>query len=158
MIDFKERPNIVPWPTFIYGVALLVGGALDVFVPFVVVRHYLAQLPVWVGLVVILCGILIDAAGMLSLRRHGTNVMPNAGTQVLATAGIYGLSRNPIYLGDTVALFGIAVALRWSWLLLLVPVTVAAVTALAIAREERHLELRFGEAYRAYKVRVGRWI
>jgi protein-S-isoprenylcysteine O-methyltransferase Ste14 len=34
----------------------------------------------------------------------------------------------------------------------------AAVSALAIAREERHLEVRFGEAYRDYKVRVRRWI
>ena len=95
---------------------------------------------------------------MLALRRHGTTIMPNAGTQVLATAGIYGLSRNPIYLGNTIALLGIALALRWSWLLLLVPVTMAAVGALAIAREERHLELRFGDAYRVYKARVRRWI
>ena len=158
MIDFKERPNNLPWPPFIYGGVLLVGGALDRFFPLVAIRDLLAALPVWVGVGAIVCGILIDGAGMLALRRHGTTVMPNVGTHVLATAGIYGLSRNPIYLGNTIALLGIALALRWSWVLLLVPVTVAAVTALAVAREERHLEARFGDAYRIYKARVRRWI
>src|SRR6202043_1808269 len=40
MIDFKEGPNVVPWPPLIYSGALLVGGVLDVFVPFVAVGHY----------------------------------------------------------------------------------------------------------------------
>jgi protein-S-isoprenylcysteine O-methyltransferase Ste14 len=52
----------------------------------------------------------------------------------------------------------LAVWLRWGWLVLLAPVCVAAVTELAIKREERHLEIRFGEAYRAYKARVRRWL
>jgi protein-S-isoprenylcysteine O-methyltransferase Ste14 len=158
MIDFKERPNNLPWPPFIYGGALLLGGGLEKALPFEAIDRSLAGLPFWAGLALIICGTLIDAAAALALRRHGTNVMPNAGTQVLATAGIYGLSRNPIYLGNTIALLGIALALRWGWLLLLVPVTVAAISALAIAREERHLELRFGDAYRDYKARVRRWI
>lgn len=158
MIDFKERPNNLPWPPFIYGGALILGGGLDKFLPFKAIDRVLNELPVWAGLAIIIFGILVDGAAVLSLRRHGTNVMPNAGTQVLATAGIYGLSRNPIYLGNTIALLGIALALRWGWLLLLVPVTIAAVTALAIGREERHLELRFGSIYRDYKARVRRWV
>jgi protein-S-isoprenylcysteine O-methyltransferase Ste14 len=158
MIDFKERPNNLPWPPFIYGGALLLGSGLEMLLPIEALDRILAELSVWVGIAVIICGTLVDGAAMLALRRHGTTVMPNAGTQVLATAGIYGLSRNPIYLGNTIALLGIALALRWSWLLLLVPVTMAAVVALAIAREERHLELRFGDVYRVYKARVRRWI
>lgn len=158
MIDFEERPNNLPWPPFIYGGALLLGGVLEKFLPFEAIDRILAGLPVWVGLAVLICGSLVDGAAVLALRRHGTTFMPNVGTQVLATAGIYGLSRNPIYLGNTIALLGVALVLRWSWLLLLVPVTMAAVSALAIAREERHLEVRFGEAYRDYKARVRRWI
>lgn len=158
MIDFKQTPNNLPWPPFIYGGALLIGGGLDQFLPIEAIIHVLAEVPVWAGLLVIVFGTLLDGAGMIALRRNGTTIMPNIGTHVLATAGIYGLSRNPIYLGNTISLFGIALTLRWSWLLLLVPVTIIAIDVLAIAREERHLEARFGAVYRAYKTRVRRWI
>jgi protein-S-isoprenylcysteine O-methyltransferase Ste14 len=54
----------------------------------------------------------------------------------------------------------IAAALWWglSWVLLLAPVVVLAVQRLVIAKEERYLEQKFGDAYRQYCARVRRWI
>jgi len=85
-------------------------------------------------------------------------VLPNAKARVLVKNGPYSFSRNPIYLGNTLALFGLALALRWGWLILLIPVTVTAVVWLAISREEHHREIRFGEAWRDYASKVRRWL
>jgi protein-S-isoprenylcysteine O-methyltransferase Ste14 len=44
------------------------------------------------------------------------------------------------------------------WALILVPLVVLAVQRLAIVKEERYLERKFGDAYRQYRARVRRWI
>lgn len=44
------------------------------------------------------------------------------------------------------------------WLLLVLPVVIAAVDQLVIAREEGYLALRFGRAYCDYMMRVRRWL
>jgi protein-S-isoprenylcysteine O-methyltransferase Ste14 len=41
---------------------------------------------------------------------------------------------------------------------ILAPVFAVLMTWLAILPEERHLEAKFGDAYRAYKARTRRWI
>jgi protein-S-isoprenylcysteine O-methyltransferase Ste14 len=55
-------------------------------------------------------------------------------------------------------MIGFGIALRWSWLVMLVPVAIAAVQWLAVSREEEHLERRFGSDWRAYASRVRRWL
>jgi protein-S-isoprenylcysteine O-methyltransferase Ste14 len=42
--------------------------------------------------------------------------------------------------------------------LVLLPVVILVMEVGVIRREERYLERRFGEAYRAYKSRVRRWL
>jgi protein-S-isoprenylcysteine O-methyltransferase Ste14 len=73
-------------------------------------------------------------------------------------AGPYRLTRNPIYLG--LLCIYIAAALWWGlgWALVLAPMVVLLVQRLAIAKEERYLEQKFGDAYRQYRARVRRWI
>ena len=85
-------------------------------------------------------------------------MLPNAAATSLVTKGPYRFSRNPIYLGNTIALAGFGLAVRWGWLLLLIPVTIAAVNWLAISREEAHLARRFGEEWRTYAKKVRRWV
>jgi protein-S-isoprenylcysteine O-methyltransferase Ste14 len=53
---------------------------------------------------------------------------------------------------------GLAVAANSLWLLgLLVPL-LALIRYGVVAREERYLEAKFGERYRAYRTRVRRWL
>jgi protein-S-isoprenylcysteine O-methyltransferase Ste14 len=110
------------------------------------------------GLGLGLAGILLMAWSIITLRRARTTVMPNEAASNLVTDGPFRFRRNPIYLADMLILLGIAELMRNIWLVLLTPVFGILVTWLAIIPEERHLEARFGDTYRAYKERTRRLI
>lgn len=104
---------------------------------------------------------LVVALAVHRFRIGGTTVDPLHPEKAssLVTGGVYRLSRNPMYLGFTLAL--IAWGLHLSDIL-----GVAAGPAgfvlwadrLQIVPEERALEARFGPAWREYRSRVRRWI
>lgn len=93
-----------------------------------------------------------------TLRRHGTTVLPDKAADVLVTDGPFRFRRNPIYVADILILFGIAELTQNVWFVILALPFAVLVTWLAILPEERHLEERFGDAYRDYKARTRRWI
>ena len=75
----------------------------------------------------------------------------------IVEAGPYRWVRNPMYLGHLIFFAGLAIALR-SWAGLAVFVFHAFWFQRRVREDERHLEARFGEPYRAYCARVKRWI
>ena len=84
--------------------------------------------------------------------------MPIKPSTALVVSGPYRLMRNPMYLGMLCVYIAAALWFGVVWALLLVPVVVLAVQRLAIAKEERYLEQKFGDAYRQYRTHVRRWI
>ena len=72
--------------------------------------------------------------------------------------GVYAYTRNPLYLGPTIGLIGVALVLDSLWFLVATPLSAFAITKLAIEREEEYLARKFGDAYLAYKARVRRWL
>ncbi|MDP3898022.1 MAG: isoprenylcysteine carboxylmethyltransferase family protein, partial [Mesorhizobium sp.] len=95
---------------------------------------------------------------MRTLARHRTTVMPHRGADHLVSEGPYAFTRNPIYLGNTMLMIGVGLASGILWFLLFAILAAMATQKLAIEREERHLELRFGKRYRDYRKKVRRWI
>lgn len=63
-----------------------------------------------------------------------------------------------MYLGMLLVYLGAALLFDVTWALVLSPVIVVLITRVVIHKEERYLEAKFGEEYRRYKARVGRWI
>ncbi len=66
------------------------------------------------ALALVVLGLTVDAAGVLSFRRARTTVNPFAPERTvnIVSSGIYRLSRNPMYLGMACILTGWAV---WLW-------------------------------------------
>ena len=77
------------------------------------------------GAALILGGLGLMALAIVEFRRHRTTVVPHQQPAQIVTSGVFAVSRNPIYLGDTMILAGCA--LRWHAYpaLLLVPVFMA---------------------------------
>ena len=90
--------------------------------------------------------------------RARTTVLPHRPTTTLVTSGPFRLSRNPIYLAMGLLLVGVAFAVNSVALLVMIAPWAVAMRYGVIAREERYLEGKFGEDYRAYCRRVRRWL
>jgi protein-S-isoprenylcysteine O-methyltransferase Ste14 len=104
------------------------------------------------------CGFGIIFAAARRFNAAGTNIPPNLPTTALVVDGIYRRTRNPLYLGTTLIYLGLGVAAGSFWAIGLAVPLLWVINVGVIAREERYLERKFGEAYRAYKARVRRWV
>lgn len=112
-----------------------------------------------------LCAAIPLLLGMaLNLRADGifkkahTTIKPFEVSSVLVKNGVFGRTRNPMYLGMAMIVFGIALAMGS-----LTPMFVAVALPIVLDRvfivhEERMLEKTFGEEFRAYRRRVRRWM
>ena len=84
--------------------------------------------------------------------------MPHRAVSTLVDQGPYRFSRNPMYVGLAAAYTGLALVLNRLWPFAFLPLVLALIVVFVIRPEERHLEERFGDDYRAYKRRVRRFI
>jgi protein-S-isoprenylcysteine O-methyltransferase Ste14 len=95
-----------------------------------------------------------------TLRSLGTNLTDTVVTRrdhTLVTQGPYRFVRHPFY--GSVALLIVASAMvAANWFFLLAGVVVLGFIGARTRKEEEHLVARFGEAYRAYMKRTGRFV
>jgi len=84
--------------------------------------------------------------------------VPFEPSTALVTGGWFRLTRNPMYLGLSLILLGVAMIDGTLGAFLPLPVFVAILHFRFIRAEERFLEGIFGERYRAYRTQVRRWI
>ena len=142
-------------PPLIYVALFGLGLLLHWLVPF----SFLPIIPARVAaLIFLVCGVILGVWSIGLFQRAHTNVMPIQPTTALVISGPYRLTRNPIYLGFLCIYIAAALWFGVLWALLLAPLVVLAVQRLAISKEERYLEQKFGDAYRQYRARVRRWI
>ena len=155
--DFSASPNRVPWPPIIYlGVALAAVGLQRIW-PLHPMPGAWAPWLLMAGAAVAGLGLALDLAAMMAMRRARTNILPHRAADQLVTEGVFGLTRNPIYLGNTLLLFGAGLVLASPWMMGGALVAAWLCDLLAIRREERHLASRFGQAFAGYAERVPRW-
>ncbi|HUA77361.1 MAG TPA: isoprenylcysteine carboxylmethyltransferase family protein, partial [Acetobacteraceae bacterium] len=110
------------------------------------------------GLVPVLIGVLLAMSAFVRFRLAGTTVRPDRASSALVVRGPYRFTRNPMYLGMTLAYGGVALAAQSLWALLLLPAVLWLIRTRVIAREEAFLRERFGDAYVEYQSRVRRWL
>ncbi len=90
--------------------------------------------------------------------KHKTTVNPTGKSSHLVTTGPFAFSRNPIYLANVLLMLGIGLASANAWMIIIAFIAAWLEQQFAIVREERHLEARFGKAWRDYARRVRRWV
>ncbi len=152
-----DRANTFPWPPLLFAVALGSAFVLEKVAPlsWPGVDDLPARIIGWTFGAV---GVSLIAWAILTLHRAGTTVMPDKTTTVLVTSGPFARFRNPIYLGEVLILLAMAELTKNIWFVAAAAAFGLLVTVLQITFEERHLEARFGERYRAYKATARRWI
>ncbi len=153
-----DRPSAYPWPPVLLVAAVATALGLERLLIRLPVPFAETDLAHFMGLTVLLGGLCLAVWAALQFRSHQTSIRPDRGSNALVAAGPFAFSRNPIYLGEVLALVGAGIGFNRLWLVLVAPLFALAVARLAIAPEEAYLERRFGEAYLDYKARVRRWL
>ena len=114
----------------------------------------------WVAGALYGLGLAIISIGVHTFRRAQTTIDPRTPekTSQLVTHGIYNRTRNPMYLGFTIMLLGVAVHLGNYLAFAVLPLFSFLLTRLQIIPEERNMRAIFGDQYEAYVARVRRWM
>lgn len=151
-----------PPPLIILG-GLFCGGLMDAAVITLFEPGFWGPGP-WMGPRVLLgLGVLLVGSGLAlwalwRILRARTPLLWFRLAETLIQDGPFAWSRNPIYTGLMMGYVGLAVALG-AWISLLLGWVVFRLLRDKVVRiEERGLERRFGESYRAYARRVRRWL
>ena len=142
-------------PPLLYAVPLLVMWLVGLIQPLTIPGRPAIT---WAGWLLLLAGVGISGWGVLTFRRHNTTIIPHHAVATVVTKGPYRFSRNPMYVGMTVAYVAASLLIGSWWPLFALPLIVVAVGHLVIAREESYLRRRFGSEYEDFSSRVRRWL
>jgi protein-S-isoprenylcysteine O-methyltransferase Ste14 len=155
--DEPDVAGVIALPPLIFLAFLAAAAVLEAVVPLPVpTTHALARY--LAGAALVACGVVIIAMGTRRFLAAGTNIPPSLPTTALVVDGIYRQTRNPLYLGTTLIYLGLGIAAGSLWAIVLVVPLLWVINVGVVAREERYLERKFGDAYRDYKARVRRWV
>ena len=158
MIDTAhDRPDVVVFPPLIWVATMAIAALLQWLMPLRLFACVDPGLRVLAGAAVLIAGVSLAATGRRALMRLGTNVSPLSPTTALAIDGIFGWTRNPLYVGGTLAMLGLALLAGLDWLPLLLVPSLLILHCGVVLREERYLERKFGDVYRRYKADVARY-
>ncbi|MBW3014810.1 isoprenylcysteine carboxylmethyltransferase family protein [Candidatus Woesearchaeota archaeon] len=142
-----------------------VANLFLVFIILNVILHYIIPIKQlifipysYIGIVLFVLGWVPNIWLGIYFRKLGTSIPTRGLPKHLVTTGLFRFSRNPIYLGMVLALFGEAVFLG-SLITFIIPVLfIVLINKFNIPIEEKNLELKFGKRYLDYKAKVRRWI
>jgi len=153
-----DRPGIVAPPPLLALGAILLGLVVDHFVPLALWPGGTLRLRLVVAgvLFAVAAGIFVAALG--EMQRHHTTPDPYRPTTAVVSSGIYGRTRNPIYVGFLIIVLAVAFAFDSAWVAIAMLPLFVALQLGVVRREERYLASKFGTEYDVYRTHVRRWL
>ena len=152
-----ETASVLVRPPYAWALAVAAGLGLQWLRPLAVRPRIDAEGIGWLH-PVRLRSSAFAAWAIASFRRAGMRVETYRPTTTIVAMGPYRFSRNPIYVGMILGLIGLAIGFDSLWLVVALAVFCLVIRYGVIAREEAHLERKFGAGVLAYKDRVRRWL
>lgn len=148
--------NLIPPPVVVAIIGSLMWGMsqLLTFGAF----SFVWQKGLALALLVFGAALMVLAAGSFFTVKTTINPMRPARASSLVTTGLFGFSRNPIYLGDLLLLIALFVWLGNAINIVFLPLFVWFINRFQIEAEERALNQLFGDTYLDYCKKVRRWI
>lgn len=112
----------------------------------------------WIGLPIIVIGILLNLQAKGTVLKSKTTIIPFQKPRLLVRHGPFHYSRNPMYLGMLLVLIGESILLS-SLSAMIAPILfMIIITIKFIKPEEKILENVFEDDYKKYQNEVRRWI
>lgn len=153
--NLNDHAGVRVPPPLIYVVIFGLGLLLHLIAPLA----FVPRLPARVAALILLgCYVLLFGWSYRLFRHANTSMVPVRPSTALIVTGPYRLTRNPMYVSLLCLYIALALWFGVTWALLFIPIVMLTVQRMAIAKEERYLEQRFGEAYRQYRAQVRQWL
>jgi len=112
-----------------------------------------------IGLPFVLIGVGISSWNSRLFSKLQTNIMTFDEPDILVMEGMYKYTRNPMYLGFVLALFGTAILFQGSFFSFIIVLLFFDITnCWYIKYEEKRMKSKFGKSYETYCENVRRWI
>ena len=157
MTDQPDRPGVIAPPLLLTVLCILAALGAQRFVGLPLLEGLaMTRLAVGTAIFAAACLVLLDA--LRQMRRHRTTPNPYRPSSAVVSSGIYGVSRNPIYVAFMLVVLSLAVAANTAWMLAALAVLFLLLRFGVVAREERYLAAKFGRDYDDYRARVRRWL
>ncbi|MET3660276.1 methyltransferase family protein [Aquamicrobium ahrensii] len=156
----KEVPawRRIPWPPLIYLAAIAASIVLELLIPLPRITGPFGNVLYAIGWLLIVAFVALWLTSFRAMRRAGTTLDPFGEPSHLLTEGPFSITRNPIYLANTLLMFGVGfVSGNW-WFLPLAIMAAVLTQKIAIEFEEKVLAGKFGRRYRDYSKKVRRWV
>jgi protein-S-isoprenylcysteine O-methyltransferase Ste14 len=110
------------------------------------------------GLIPSFIGIYLNLSADRSFKKNKTTVKPFEESSALITDGVFKFSRNPMYLGMVLILFGLAILLQSLSPFIVATIFIFVMERIFVNNEEKMLEAKFGEEWNRYKQATRKWI
>lgn len=143
------------YPPLMVLAGLLVQAAIAYLAP---IEPLLAPLWQYMGVGLMLAAFATIVYLARGFSKNKTTILPDGEPSQLLKSGLFGYSRNPIYVAMALLLTGSGLAFGHLLALLIVPVFILLVQQVWIVKEEENMEAAFGQHYRNYKLKVRRWL
>lgn len=143
------------YPPTYFNLSWLLMIVLHFFIPFLVLYTGFWKM---IGIFPISIGVYLNLAADKLLKINDTTVKPGEQSEILIQSGVFKLSRNPMYLGMALILFGIAIILGSVTPFIVLIIFVYLININFISIEESMLEDKFGANWIEYKKNVRLWI
>ena len=139
-----------PVRTFVIYPAITLGWELALNGKYLQPNLWFVPLMLWGYLQYRLCG-------SYRVRRGGGGPGLETPPERLVSTGVYGYTRNPMYLGHIIFLIGLTLTLK-SWFAALITIGTAIWFHTRVVGDEKILTDRLGKPYIDYLSKVKRWI
>ena len=154
--DERDPPRmawLLPPMLYVGCLGVMIGVHLTGWLP--------ADVPLplrWLGLTMGLVGLFIARLGATTFRTHKTNIHTFRPPTRFVTDGLFAYSRNPMYLGFGISVFGFALAFGSFGGFGVAMLFVAMLDRWYVRFEERCMLETFGNDYVEYCRKVRRWL
>jgi protein-S-isoprenylcysteine O-methyltransferase Ste14 len=158
MIEPRDNPGVIAPPPLMAAAVFVVGLLFDWLFPAYVLTVLLSLgARIMIAIVLIAVAAALVIAALRDFHAARTNPEPWKPSTALVTDGVFGHIRNPMYVGGTLLLAGLAILLASDWMLVMTIVFVPVIHFGVVKREEAYLAVKFGEPYRHYMASMPRY-